>query len=231
MPHSTSSRIHRHTLSARICHWVMALSFFYLLYSGVMIFLHFPELYWGKVGFQGYPAIFKLEDWGISWEQAERLGDRRWGRNYHYLFAWVFLINGMVYLLWNGWRKSFYQKMLPKLSNNTNPYFLLVEASQIDWGGHKNDIDYVLSEFIDMNEAINKVLEFTKNDKNTIVIVTGDHETGGLAIISGRIRNFQMKTEFSTIGHSAAMIPVFMVEQARKFEGFKGSPNGSVEFV
>ena len=116
MPHSTSSRIHRHTLNARICHWVMALSFFYLLYSGVMIFLHFPELYWGKVGFQGYPAIFKLEDWGISWEQAERLGDRRWGRNYHYLFAWVFLINGMVYLVWNGWRRSFYQKMFPKLS-------------------------------------------------------------------------------------------------------------------
>ena len=85
------------------------------------------------------------------------------------------------------------EKMLPKLSNNDNPYFLLIEASQIDWGGHKNDIDY----------------EFTKNDKNTIVIVTGDHETGGLAITSGRIRNFQIKTEFSTIGHSAVMIPVF----------------------
>ena len=69
-----------------------------------MIFLHFPELYWGKVGFQGYPAIFKLEDWGVSWELAERLGDRRWGRNYHYLFAWVFVINGLVYLLWNGIR-------------------------------------------------------------------------------------------------------------------------------
>ena len=101
------------------------------------------------------------------------------------------------------------EKMLPKLSNNDNPYFLLIEASQIDWGGHKNDIDYVLSEFIDMDKAINKVIEFTKNDKNTIVIVTGDHETGGLAITSGRRRNFQIKTEFSTIGHSAVMIPVF----------------------
>ena len=101
------------------------------------------------------------------------------------------------------------EKMLPKLSNNDNPYFLLIQASQIDWRGHKNDIDYVLTEFIDMDKAINKVIEFTKNDKNTIVIVTGDHETGGLAITSGRIRNFQIKTEFSTIGHSAVMIPVF----------------------
>ena len=106
----------RHSLNSRICHWIMTLSFFYLLYSGVMIFLHFPELYWGKVGFQGYPAIFKLEDWGISWELAERLGDRRWGRNYHYLFAWIFVINGFVYLLWNGVRKDFYLKIFPKLS-------------------------------------------------------------------------------------------------------------------
>ena len=116
MQQKKNNWIYRHSLSARICHWVMALSFFYLLYSGVMIFLHFPELYWGKVGFQGYPAIFKLEDWGISWEDAERLGDRRWGRNYHYLFAWIFVINGIVYLFCNGWRKAFYLKMFPKLS-------------------------------------------------------------------------------------------------------------------
>lgn len=105
--------IYRHSYNARVCHWLMAVSFAYLLYSGIMIFLHFPELYWGKVGFQGYPAIFRLEDWGISWERAEELGDRRWGRNYHYLFAWVFVLNGMAYLLWNAWQKKFYAKMIP----------------------------------------------------------------------------------------------------------------------
>ena len=113
MPSTARNWIFRHTINARICHWIMVVSFFYLLYSGIMIFLHFPELYWGKVGFQGYPAIFRLEDWGISWERAEELGDRRWGRSYHYLFAWVFVINGMIYLIWNGWQKKFYQKMLP----------------------------------------------------------------------------------------------------------------------
>ena len=113
MSKSTKNWIYRHTLNVRVCHWIMVVSFMYLLYSGIMIFLHFPELYWGKVGFQGYPAIFKLEDWGISWEEAERLGDRRWGRNYHYMFAWIFVINGFIYLLWNGWQKKFYKKMLP----------------------------------------------------------------------------------------------------------------------
>jgi thiosulfate reductase cytochrome b subunit len=103
----------------------MALAFFYLLYSGIMIFLHFPELYWGKVGFRGYPAVFRLEDWGISWERAEGLGDRRWGRSYHYLFAWVFLINGAFYVGWNLWQRKFHRKMLPgrddlKLDNVRN---------------------------------------------------------------------------------------------------------------
>ena len=114
--------IHRHTTNARICHWIMVISFFYLLYSGIMIFLHFPELYWGKVGFQDYPAIFKLEDWGISWERAEELGDRRWGRNYHYTFAWVFVLNGLIYLIWNSWQKKFYRKMLPTSQELSIPH-------------------------------------------------------------------------------------------------------------
>ena len=78
-----------------------------------MIFLQFPELYWGKVGFQGYPAVFRLSDWGLSWEEADALGNRRWGRSYHYLFAWIFIFNGVIYLGWNLWQKKFYRKMLP----------------------------------------------------------------------------------------------------------------------
>jgi thiosulfate reductase cytochrome b subunit len=79
-----------------------------------MIFLQFPELYWGKVGFQGYDAVFKLSDWGISWDEADALGNRLWGRNYHFLFAWIFLINGIIYLAWNLWKKHFSQKMFPR---------------------------------------------------------------------------------------------------------------------
>ena len=54
-----------------------------------------------------------MSDWGLSWEEADALGDRRWGRNYHYLFAWVFVINGIIYLGWNAWQKSFYRKIFP----------------------------------------------------------------------------------------------------------------------
>ncbi|HIL61302.1 MAG TPA: cytochrome B [Porticoccaceae bacterium] len=106
--------IQRHSYNARICHWVTVISFGYLFWSGLMIFLQFPELYWGKVGFQGHPAVFRLSDWGLSWDQADALGDRRWGRNYHYLFAWIFAFNGIAYLGWNVWQKKFYKKMFPQ---------------------------------------------------------------------------------------------------------------------
>ena len=110
----TRDWVYRHSVNARICHWINVVAFCYLIASGLMIFLHFPELYWGKVGFQWHPAFFRLSDWGISWEQAEAMGNRLWGRNYHYLFAWVFVINGIVYLAWNLWQKHFYQKILPR---------------------------------------------------------------------------------------------------------------------
>ena len=91
----------RHSANVRICHWINLIACGYLLVSGVHIFLDFPELYWGHTGYQGYPAIFRLSDWGLSWDEAGAMGNRMWGRNYHVTFAWVFLINGLVYVAWN----------------------------------------------------------------------------------------------------------------------------------
>jgi len=102
-----------HSYNVRICHWINVVACVYLLWSGVHIFLDFPELYWGHTGYRGYPAAFKLADWGLAWDEAGKLGDRRWGRNYHFTFAWVFLINGLVYVSWNLYRKHFRDQMWP----------------------------------------------------------------------------------------------------------------------
>jgi thiosulfate reductase cytochrome b subunit len=102
-----------HSYNVRICHWINVVACVYLVWSGVHIFLDFPELYWGNTGYRGYPAAFKLADWGLTWEEAGRLGDRRWGRNYHFTVAWVFLINGLVYVGWNLYSKHFRKHMLP----------------------------------------------------------------------------------------------------------------------
>lgn len=98
---------------------------------------------------------------------------------------------------------------LQLLSNNQRGFFLMVEGSQIDWGGHANDIDYVISEVLDFDKAIGKTLEFAKKNKHTLVIVTADHETGGLTLEKGNIRNHQVQGKFSTQGHTAVMVPVF----------------------
>ncbi len=106
-----------HSYNVRICHWINLAACVYLLWSGVHIFLDFPELYWGHTGYRGYPAAFRLEDWGLSWDEAGALGDRRWGRNYHFTAAWVFLINGLIYVVWNLYSKHFRNRMLASQSS------------------------------------------------------------------------------------------------------------------
>jgi len=98
---------------------------------------------------------------------------------------------------------------LEKLDAQQSPFFLMVEGSQIDWGGHGNDIDYVLSEFKEFNQAIQTALDFAQKNGNTLVVVTGDHETGGLVITGGNVGKSEVKTSFSTPGHSGIMVPVF----------------------
>jgi len=102
-----------HSYNVRICHWINLVACIYLLWSGIHILLDFPELYWGNTGYRGYPAAFRLEDWGLSWDEAGALGDRRWGRNYHFTFAWVFLVNGVVYVGWNLYTRHFRDRMVP----------------------------------------------------------------------------------------------------------------------
>ncbi|MEO1259225.1 MAG: alkaline phosphatase [Bacteroidota bacterium] len=89
-----------------------------------------------------------------------------------------------------------------------NGFFLMIEGSQIDWGGHANNSDYIISEMIEFDEAIGKVLKFAKKDGETLVIVTADHETGGYAINPGSTMD-SIVPAFTTDKHTAALIPVF----------------------
>jgi len=98
---------------------------------------------------------------------------------------------------------------LDKLATRKKPFFMMVEGSQIDWGGHANELNYLLSEFEEFNNAIAAAVAFAKKQGNTIVIVTADHETGGLSLLKGDVARNTVSGRFSTEGHSAAMVPVF----------------------
>ncbi len=93
-------------------------------------------------------------------------------------------------------------------SQQQKGFFLMIEGAQIDWGGHANDSDYIISEMIEFDEAIGAVLEFAKQDGETLVIVTADHETGGFAINPGSTID-SIIPAFTTDKHTAALIPVF----------------------
>ncbi len=108
-------------------------------------------------------------------------------------------------------------QFLNKDADNSN-FFMMIEGSQIDWGGHANDADYLISELIDFDDAIGKALDFAEKDGNTLVIVTADHETGGFTLASTPKKTEKGKSysdykeitgTFSTKGHSATLIPVF----------------------
>jgi alkaline phosphatase len=102
---------------------------------------------------------------------------------------------------------------LDDLSQDKDGFFLMVEGSQIDWGGHANDADYLIQETLDFDQAIGVALDFAKAEGNTLVVVTADHETGGLSLsaatVFGQGDYGHIAPSFSTGNHSAALIPVF----------------------
>lgn len=98
---------------------------------------------------------------------------------------------------------------LDKLSKNENGFFLMVEGSQIDWGGHNNDADYLIEELLDFDKTLGVALDFAKQNGETLVIVTADHETGGFTLAADGKDYNKIKPSFSTKGHSGTMVPVF----------------------
>lgn len=95
------------------------------------------------------------------------------------------------------------------LDDHRKGFFLMVESSEIDGGGHDNDMQYTVEEVLDFDKTIGKVLEFAEKDGRTLVIVTADHETGGLSLVGGNMQTGEVRGRFSTGGHSGIMVPVF----------------------
>ncbi len=78
--------------------------------------------------------------------------------------------------------KDFVKKGIDVLYNETG-FFMMVEGGKIDWAGHANDAVANISDTIALDEAVEVAVEFAKkHPSETLIIVTGDHETGGMTI-------------------------------------------------
>lgn len=101
------------------------------------------------------------------------------------------------------------KKALSMLNRNDKGFALMIEGSQIDWACHNNDSAYLRNEMADFERMLAIVIDFAKRDGNTLVVVTADHETGGLVVDGGNIEKGENNCRFITGGHSGVMVPVF----------------------
>ncbi len=98
-------------------------------------------------------------------------------------------------------------------------FFLMIEGSQIDWAAHANDTDRVVRQTLLFDMAVHEALEFARRDGHTLVLVTADHETGGLSF-SVDSDTGEFKSQWSTGKHTAANVPIFAFGPgAEKFAG------------
>jgi hypothetical protein len=77
-------------------------------------------------------------------------------------------------------------------------FFLMVEGSQIDYQGHGNSTEGVIDEVLDFDRAIRLALDFAERDGETLVVITADHETGGMTILNGSYTDSTVVAQFNT---------------------------------
>ena len=99
-------------------------------------------------------------------------------------------------------------KQTPK-GERTKGFFFMVEGSQLDDYGHFNDLPMLMQETHDFDRTVGAVLEWAARDGETLVVVTADHETGGLTLVDGNLERGEVQCKFSTTGHSGLMVPVY----------------------
>ncbi|WP_417941178.1 alkaline phosphatase [Flavobacterium sp. RS13.1] len=104
--------------------------------------------------------------------------------------------------------KSFI-KATNTFSKTKNPFFIMAEGAQIDYGGHQNNVEYIVREMLDFDQLVGKAMEYVDKNPETLLIVTADHETGGLSLIDGSIEKGYVHGNFSTNDHTAISVPVF----------------------
>ena len=95
------------------------------------------------------------------------------------------------------------------LNAQNKPFFLMVEAAQIDSNGHTNNSGGIVSEGIDFDTAITEAIQFADQHKNTLVIITADHETSGFSIPQGNLEKQMIEGDFTTYDHTGTMVPIF----------------------
>lgn len=112
-------------------------------------------------------------------------------------------------------------KGISLMNQNKNGFFMMVEGSQLDDYGHFNQLDMLMKELHDFDRTIGEVMKWAAKDGETLVVVTADHETGGLTLHGGDLATGRIEAKFASTGHTGVMVPVYAFGPgAEEFTGF-----------
>jgi alkaline phosphatase len=109
---------------------------------------------------------------------------------------------------------------LRTLDNAENGFFLMVEGSQIDFACHANDSTWMMDEMLDFDYTVKVALDYAKEKGNTLVVVTADHETGGLSLPDPQGKYTNVVFDYSTRSHTC--LPVMVYAYGPGAEQFTG---------
>lgn len=100
-------------------------------------------------------------------------------------------------------------KGISLMNQNKNGFFMMIEGSQLDDYGHFNQLDLLMKETLDFDQTVGEVMKWAAKDGETLVVVTADHETGGLTLVNGNKDEGRVECCFSSKDHTGAMVPVY----------------------
>jgi alkaline phosphatase len=98
---------------------------------------------------------------------------------------------------------------LAMLDNDPDGMFLMVEGGKIDHACHNNQIDRAVAEVKEFAIAVQAALDWAAGRTDTLIIVTADHETGGLTVLSNNEQDLAPTVSWSTGGHTSTDVPVY----------------------
>jgi alkaline phosphatase len=100
-------------------------------------------------------------------------------------------------------------KALEILDNDPDGFFLMVEGGRIDHAGHANDIARNVLETVEFSNAVEKVIDWARKRTDTLILVTADHETGGLAVLQNNGQGNFPNISWSTTEHTEQNVPIY----------------------
>jgi len=106
-------------------------------------------------------------------------------------------------------------------ADNKKGFFLVMEGAKIDGGGHSNRIKQCIDEYLSFDQVIGKAMKFADDNGETLVLVTSDHETGGLILFDGDYKTGAVTGTFTTNDHTGLPVPLFSYGPgSENFTGF-----------